>query len=414
MTTFQPTEHNFTPLHIPEKPKFGINFHPVFPKKLIMVFVGLVATGFFGWYINTYVYKFLASNQSASITAVEQKISAKAGTPFTVTFNISPNIATDIISGAEFELSYDPTYLSYGTDGKAGFVPLKDGMYDVVNEENDAEKGTVSITLVNISPDEYDAHQLSFKFETKYDLTNEQIYALTDEVNVLLKQNQELVGEVSGAAVEFDGESNDILLASVSLIPEEVNEDSPLLKGAIDANLIFKATFQGIIDTPRGPTKRIIAAVKISGSSGGSQTFSIPFEAQAGGVWQATQQVKGISNLEKFTITLKGSKHLSKTICSARPVETVGGTYQCNGEEGFEIVTGDNQIDLTNIVLLAGDLPKQNGVVDSADIVYIRENFGNTNSDVLSRGDLNMDGIVDTQDYAMVLAALGFKYDESL
>jgi hypothetical protein len=62
--------------------------------------------------------------------------------------------------------------------------------------------------------------------------------------------------------------------------------------------------------------------------------------------------------------------------------------------------------------MLAGDLPVQNGIVDSVDLAYLRANAGSREVEALSRADLNFDNIVDTQDYALVINALGFKYDD--
>ncbi len=69
-------------------------------------------------------------------------------------------------------------------------------------------------------------------------------------------------------------------------------------------------------------------------------------------------------------------------------------------------------VDLSNILLLAGDIPIQNGIVDSVDIAFIRQNLGNQDQATKARGDLNYDGIIDAQDYSLILASLAFKYDE--
>ncbi len=119
--------------------------------------------------------------------------------------------------------------------------------------------------------------------------------------------------------------------------------------------------------------------------------------------------------LPTFSIYLKGPKHLQKRICDAVPTETAGGYYHCN-YDNIPLTQGVNTLDFTGILLLAGDLPitngHQNGVIDSEDTSYIRQNFGQTDSTILTNADLNLDGVIDTQDYSLVIAALSIKYDD--
>lgn len=115
-----------------------------------------------------------------------------------------------------------------------------------------------------------------------------------------------------------------------------------------------------------------------------------------------------------YTVYIKGEQHLMKKICDQVPTETADGRYMC-GKGNISIVAGDNLLDFTKIYQLAGDLPisnVQSGFIDSVDVVFIRANFGSREVDKLEVGDLNKDGIIDTQDYALAIFALSFKYDE--
>ena len=69
-------------------------------------------------------------------------------------------------------------------------------------------------------------------------------------------------------------------------------------------------------------------------------------------------------------------------------------------------------MDFSNIYELVGDLPDQDGVVDSYDISFIRLNLGKNEDAVQAIGDINLDGRVDTQDYSLVIASLSVKKDE--
>ena len=72
---------------------------------------------------------------------------------------------------------------------------------------------------------------------------------------------------------------------------------------------------------------------------------------------------------------------------------------------------------ISNIRILSGDLPEngeQNGVIDSYDISFIRNNLGKTEESVVNICDINLDNICDTQDYSLLIQPLGTgnKYDE--
>lgn len=139
-------------------------------------------------------------------------------------------------------------------------------------------------------------------------------------------------------------------------------------------------------------------------------TRSITFSPQGDGTWVADTEYKNIPDTDYY-VTIKGPKHLQKKICEINPKETVSGTYRCkDGKINFN--KGNNTFDFSQIYMLAGDLPLQNGIIDAVDIIYIRSNFGSQSTEVIARGDLNYDGIVDSQDYGIIIHALSFKYDE--
>ena len=112
-----------------------------------------------------------------------------------------------------------------------------------------------------------------------------------------------------------------------------------------------------------------------------------------------------------YYFLVKGPMHVQKKICEADPTESTPGSYRC----GFGKITlqnGANDMDFSNIYELVGDLPDQDGVVDSYDISFIRLNLGKNEDAVQAIGDINLDGRVDTQDYSLVIASLSVKKDE--
>ncbi len=132
--------------------------------------------------------------------------------------------------------------------------------------------------------------------------------------------------------------------------------------------------------------------------------------------WKGTLPIPSIAIEEQYRIRVKGTRHMSRIVCDTTPAETDEARYQCNSG-GLRFQEGQNSIDATQIRLLAGDIPLNNGqdgVIDAVDTgkmlqaMQVRLPY---NEDL----DLNFDGKVDTQDYSLQIAALKRqKYDELL
>lgn len=130
--------------------------------------------------------------------------------------------------------------------------------------------------------------------------------------------------------------------------------------------------------------------------------------------WKGTIAIPSIAIEQQYRVRVKGTRHMSRIVCDTSPAETDEVRYQCNSG-GMRFQEGQNSIDATQIRLLAGDLPLnsgQDGVIDAVDTgrmlqaMQVRLPY---NEDL----DLNFDGKVDTQDYALQIAALRRqKYDE--
>lgn len=145
--------------------------------------------------------------------------------------------------------------------------------------------------------------------------------------------------------------------------------------------------------------------------------FTISGEGTAGiKIFSGTVDFTNIPFGQDYSVFIKGGQQIQKRICENQPTETVDGRYYCTLGK-IKIAEGSNTLDFSNIYQLGGDLPvsnDQSGFVDSVDITYIRSNLGNKDANVVTVGDLNFDGIVDTQDYSIALYSLSFKYDEDV
>jgi len=114
-----------------------------------------------------------------------------------------------------------------------------------------------------------------------------------------------------------------------------------------------------------------------------------------------------------YKLLIKGPKHIAKRFCTP---QASGNDYFCAGNAGALFLgPGIHSFDYSTVSLAPGDLPldgQQDGVVDSSDLTFIRQNLGKKEADVLRIGDLNLDGIIDTQDFSLVINNLINNEDE--
>ena len=135
------------------------------------------------------------------------------------------------------------------------------------------------------------------------------------------------------------------------------------------------------------------------------------FVANDSGIWSGDVTFTGVLTAHKYALLIKGPYHIQKKVCGEKPTEKDPGTYRCI-RGNIALVKGNNDADLSGIIMLAGDLPTQDGSVTAYDTSLIKNNLGKTDADTLAKADVNRDGRVDTQDYSLVIAALSIKTDE--
>lgn len=176
----------------------------------------------------------------------------------------------------------------------------------------------------------------------------------------------------------------------------------------VDVN--FRVKLQGVTSQPKNSSPVAIQLKLVEGNKV-VNTKQIEFRPQADGAYVANTTYENIYPSKKYSLLIKGPKHIQKRVCVNSPSENISGTYRCK-DSNITFKTGGNTLDFTNIILLSGDLPLQNGIVDAVDIAYVRNNVGRNDPDIVARADINFDGVVDSQDYTLVINALAFKYDE--
>lgn len=199
---------------------------------------------------------------------------------------------------------------------------------------------------------------------------------------------------------------------TITLTPSPSQRTSVILK--------IKLRFQGIssqTSTPHSwPVKVTLSnpdGNKIS-KTGIFLLSENPAEKQKN-IWVGTIDFD-IPTGNEYTILIKGPKHVQKKICHQHPIESrLGpGSYSCRKGQ-INLTEGINNLDFSEILLLSGDIPvggEQDGVVNSTDTSFIRNNLGSKDPSVVIIGDINLDGIIDTQDWSLIIASLSVKGDE--
>lgn len=170
-----------------------------------------------------------------------------------------------------------------------------------------------------------------------------------------------------------------------------------------DITVNLKLKFQGVAKKPKNSQTSI--KVKIT-----SPTITTPIEkilsvtCDNNGIWSGVVKIN-VSPANDFTFYIKGPKHLQKRVCKNNPTETKPGEYTC--ETGtIALQKGVSSLDFSKIILLTGDLPPQDGLINQDDLTVIRENLGKKDVASIQKADVNFDGIIDTQDWSLVMATL--------
>lgn len=172
--------------------------------------------------------------------------------------------------------------------------------------------------------------------------------------------------------------------------------------------------FQGILTSPRN-SEPMVVNIGLRHQADTDITYSdASFSPVGNGQWKGDVVFNDVTPGSDFFVYAKGPKHIQKKICSQNPSESYVGTYQCLEAPGITLNKGENTLNFSGIALLSGDLPEQDGIANSYDVSAVRNLLGSTDAGALQKADINMDGIIDTQDYSLVLSSLAFRFDEGV
>lgn len=433
------------------KPK--INLKPLlFGVVAVVGFVGIF------WYVNTYIYDFFAGTTRLTKTLVPVTNTVAVGDEFKVNLQASANNTK--VTGLELFITYDASRIAYwkevtGHETETGFEQLQANYFDDVIVEEvlpvDATKKKIHLLLTSKESSELGVASIALKFkavaqgEAPYEA---KIWLNKESVFVGSEKTTDGSGDigtefaVSDADIETkvtisasSGDTTPTATPTITPTPDpdttatptptttitptpnpdatDTPTPTPTLTGTLpkDIKLKMNIRLQGIRSVPVR-TNNISATVNlISNDKTVNKVANVAFTAGNFGIWTGEVSFGAVDIDRTYSVVIKGPLHLKKKFCQASPNESQGGMYRCTTGE-IKIVEGDNNLNFQDVLILAGDLGDQDGIIDSRDVTYIMRNLGSLDAGVIQKADLNMDGIVDTQDYSMIIGALGFKYGD--
>lgn len=179
--------------------------------------------------------------------------------------------------------------------------------------------------------------------------------------------------------------------------------------GGVNVKLKIKLKIQGIASKPADALNSLNIKFRIYDENTEKYTDNdgSKFTANDAGIWSGDVDFNNIVPSHKYVLYVKGPFQVQKKVCDKIPKETDGGTYKCT-RGVVALKAGVNDLDLTGIILLSGDLPTQDGTINAYDTSLIRNNVGKDED----KCDVNRDGKCDTQDYSLLISTLSIKNDE--
>jgi hypothetical protein len=182
--------------------------------------------------------------------------------------------------------------------------------------------------------------------------------------------------------------------------------------GPVNMKINLRLKFQGISKKPADNLNRLTVKITFKNEAKSiNEEVRKDFRANDQLIWLSDPIEVNLPADNHYVILIKGPKHLQKKICHAQPEEGSAGEYLCRNSY-IELKSGDNNLDFSKITLLAGDLPEQDNILNSYDLSLVRNNLGKNDNESLNKADINLDGVVDTQDFSLLLSSMAIKPDE--
>lgn len=196
-----------------------------------------------------------------------------------------------------------------------------------------------------------------------------------------------------------------------STTPRQTPPQSSPLTPAQQIVLNIGLKFQGIAKRIEGekmtrPVKITLASENLKVQLSETSIFTLEDD----GIWRGSSSFDAPASSD-YVLYIKGPFHLQKKYCTQNPEKDTKGAKVCDRSE-ITLEQGENSLDFTRSIQLAGDLPEeknvQDGVLNSRDLSLVRNNLLSSDPDILARADVNLDGAINSLDYALLLQTLNY------
>ncbi len=174
----------------------------------------------------------------------------------------------------------------------------------------------------------------------------------------------------------------------------------------------LKVRLQCVVKKPKGAQKLNIRVGLGDGKLKKPIFETGEFTVDEKGFWNGSVAFKAPAG-SQYKLLVKGDKHMQKKICEATPHEDFPGAYSCDKGK-ITLKDGSNAIDLSNVIMLTGDLPpgEQDGISNAKDQSLVRNLIGKSDEGSAKLADINYDGVVNAVDHSCMIAALSVRWDE--
>lgn len=396
--------------------------------------VGNIAATTYGFGVcthGTYTYSGQQSTGGISVRLDPTQASNVIGTPFNVKVIVDGQAAGNKVSGLDINLQVDTSAMdivsvSEPIDASSGGDATK---FTKLVKDVNIQTGAIRLNYVSVLGDADLPVNPSFTLQLKGKAkVTGAIHITSAQVVGNIPSNAYTVQTIDGSySFVNQGEptATPVPLTPTPTAPvgqptatPTTPSSQPTLTPTVNpgaVSIAMKLKFQGIVKAPIDQYNHLNVQVTAGKIGYRSQPAFAVFTSDANGIWSGTVNLPDVAAGSGYSLYIKGPKHLAKRICDANPTETSPATYRCT-MGALTLQGGINTFDFSNVYLLSGDLPEQdnsqNGIVDAYDLSFVRLNLGSRDQKVLFVADLNLDGIIDSQDYSLVIAALNVKYDE--
>lgn len=374
------------------------------PKILFLLIIGLIVLFFLSNFVNKYVIKSKAEVLKANVT-----FSPNSGETNFVSIILMPDSSNP-------DGKIDAIDIKLATEGDIDILRVGNAkFYTAESQSNDAN---ISANFLKIyTPDIKNVVYINDALARDNNAERAKMISIPVEIYGDVGKSGKLIVESSSLITSTD-DSDDIVEYELNPSPCEsgiYNIASESVSSGIKLNLSLK--FQGILRKPMSDLNSMEVAVKLakegqrSSTIIPSQTGTFTVDDNEVGIWHGTVIFPDLTE-GNYKVYIKGPRHIQKKICEDNPQDMGAvGSYYCKIGESISLVSlpRENDLDFSGIYLLSGDLPEQNGIVDSYDISYLRNNLGKIGDSIC---DINLDAVCDSQDYSLLIQALSVKYDE--